>query len=95
MHYYLRHGNGSCSNPDHDSSCSLWSHKPGYNVVRSMPFDGWPPLCDETIYDCSIGSNYYSGPWFYHIDKTTNPYNAWFYYGHDPASTETSFVYLD
>ena len=96
VHYYLRHGNGSCSNPDHDSSCSLWSHKPGYTTVGSAPFNWSPTLCDETIYVYSTwASNYYSGPWFYHIDKTTNPYNAWFYNGHDTASTGTSFVYLD
>lgn len=96
VHYYLRHGNGTCTNPNHDSSCSIWSHKPGSGIVTNAPFSYSPPLCDETIYSYSTSdSNYYTGPWFYNIDKTTNPYNAWFYNGHSATSTGTSFVYLD
>jgi len=97
VHYYLRHGNGTCTNPSHGSNCSIWSHKPGVNGVTSQPFDYGTVLCDETMYPKAIQySAYYSGPWFYNIDKTTNVYNAWFYDGHNSANTSgTSFVYLD
>lgn len=95
IHYYVRHGDGSCTNPDHDENCSLWSHKPGYQAVSSAPFNWSPTLCDETIYKYSTwASNYSSGPWFYNIYKTACAYDAWFYNGHSPNSTGTSFVYL-
>lgn len=79
IHYYVRHGDGSCTNPDHDENCSLWSHKPGYKAVSSAPFNWSPTLCDETIYKYSTwSSNYSSGPWFYNIDKTICVYDRGF-----------------
>ena len=91
IHYFLRDGDGTCDNPNHAANCSTWSHKPGYGAVT----EGY---CDETIYYGSKSYNdwqYYCGPWFYNIDKTTCVYNTWFYYGHNSNSTGTSFVCLD
>ena len=88
IHYFLRNGDGTCENPNHSVNCSTWSHKPGYGAVT----EGY---CDENIYYGATSYKYYCGPWFYNIDKTTCVYNTWFYNGHNPNSTGTSFVCLD
>lgn len=67
------------------------------NTDTGQPFNYGTVLYDETMYPkATQNSAYYSGPWFYNIDQTTNVYNAWFYDGHNYANTSgTSFVYLD
>ena len=50
FHYYLRNGNKTCGNPEHNSNCSLWSHKMGYDKVSNMSGSG-ETLCDFTVYN--------------------------------------------
>ncbi len=88
VHFFMRHGNGTCTDSEHDDSCSVWSHKPGNYAIHTG-------LCDETIYAGSREYNNYkysSGPWFYNISKSTCAYDAWFYDGHTSNSNGTEFV---
>lgn len=32
MHYYVRNSNGTCGNPNHRSTCIIWSHKMGMTL---------------------------------------------------------------
>lgn len=95
-HYYLRNGNGTCTNPSHDSNCSKWTHKPGTSyVIDRCATDSSVYLCDDNIgnYACSVSNLYYTNNEvrYYRITKNTNIYNSWHGYGHDTTSTGTPY----
>lgn len=97
MHYYMRHGNGTCTM--HGGNCSLWSQKMGLGTVSNL--DSLDTiLCDQTIYDCAynIGSSNvaYNANLvnFYSITKDTNVYNSWYGNGHYDESTGTPYLSL-
>ena len=85
FHYYLRNGNGTCSNPDHDEHCSIWTHKMGDGEVSDKSIGSGVTLCDFTVYNeaYNIASSGYHRPIYYNPDliniygitKDTNPYN--------------------
>ncbi|MDE5618995.1 MAG: hypothetical protein K2I80_00510 [Ruminococcus sp.] len=98
MHYYVRNGNGTCGNPSHRGTCSIWSHKMGNNPVSI--YNGNTILCDYTLYDnaykFSRGNNIsiYANTDlvnFYSITKDTNVYNSSFGYEHNDNSTGTQY----
>lgn len=87
FHFYLRHGNGTCST--HGGNCSTWSHKPGNLMVRN-DIDGII-ICDKNIAELSkqlvvssgpydSGKSYKSNVRFYTIQQDTNVYNLWYEY---------------
>lgn len=97
MHYYMRHGNGTCT--AHGGNCSMWSQKMRFQEVTN--FDSLDTiLCDRTIYD----SAYYIGASniacnvnlvnFYSITKDTNVYNSWYGNGQYDESTGTPYLSL-
>lgn len=97
-HYYLRNGNGTCTDPTHDSNCSKWSHKMGAKEVKDSCSDIYGnviTLCDANIgdYACSIPSTDYTNNEvrYYRITKNTNIYNSWHGYGHNSNSTGTPY----
>lgn len=92
-HYYMRHGNGTCS--EHDGNCSIWSHKVGYKDISNHSLNGSPILCDKNIFSSSTyASDYSNGPVFYNIGKNMNVYNSYYYNGHTSDSQGTSFFYM-
>lgn len=83
VHFYVRHGNGTCST--HGGNCSIWSHKPGLQPVTNMIND--TVLCDNNI--ASLGktftftldgyiNNYSEALRFYRIGQGTNVYNSYY-----------------
>lgn len=97
FHFYLRHGNGTCST--HGGNCSTWSHKPG-NLMISNEIDGII-ICDKNIAELSKQLKVSSGPnspmtsynspvRFYTIQQDTNVYNSWYEY--NSTSDTASYV---
>jgi hypothetical protein len=97
FHFYVRHGNGTCGNPSHGSTCSKWSHKMALGTVSDKINNTL--LCDNNIatlaksasrtYQSISGTmtvNYNSTPKFYFIEQDTNLYNSWYTY---VSSTDT------
>ena len=91
FHFYVRHGNGTCGNPNHDSTCSKWSHKMALNTV-SDNING-ALICDNNIATLAKSAykientvsgitttHYNSTPKFYFIQQNTNLYNSWYTY---------------
>lgn len=97
MHYYMRHGNGTCML--HGGNCSLWSQKMGLGAVSNLDsLDNI--LCDQTIIDSAynIGEpdvacddNLVN---FYSITKDTNIYASWYGNGQYDESTGTPYLSL-
>lgn len=78
-HYYVRNGNGTCS--EHGGNCSIWSHKPAHGSVTNKSFSDGTVLCDNNIANY-VGDNngrvyYNSDANYYVITKDTNLYNSW------------------
>lgn len=93
FHFYVRHGNGTCGNPNHGSTCSKWSHKLSYLGI-SDSVNG-TPLCDNNIAVLAkstqvisegIITSYTSTLRFYTINQNTNLYDSWYTYS---SSTDT------
>lgn len=86
FHFYVRHGNGTCS--QHGGTCSIWSHKPGYMSV-SNTING-TLICDNNIVQLISNAVIYSEPGnytsyntyprFYTIQLDTNPFNSRYNY---------------
>lgn len=85
FHFFVRHGNGSCS--IHGGTCSKWSHKLGNNRITDKINDVL--LCDQNIVSRATNFSIDSGNVrityqnllrFYTIEKTTNIYNSWYNY---------------
>lgn len=98
-HYYLRNGNGTCTNPSHAQNCSKWSHKMSLGNINDVYVDIYNNsiinLCDANIgdYACIIPySNYTNNEVrYYRITNDTNIYNSWHGYGHNSNSTGTPY----
>ena len=98
IHYYLRHGDGSC--PNHSGNCSLWSDKNGEMEVECLSNGSNSLICD-----CNISSLAYELPgtsgWcyinditnirYYKITQDANVYNSYFLNGHFNSSTGTPY----
>ena len=95
-HFYLRNGNGTCTNPNHGYNCSKWTHKPGTEeVIDTCANNSSVYLCDDNIgeYANSVENYFYSNNEvrYYRITKNTNIYNSWHGNGHSPTSTGTPY----
>ena len=97
-HFYLRNGNGSCNNPNHNSNCSLWSYKNGDSKISNSPLDNdpynyYPPLCDNNIDINSRGGIYSDSPAtrYYLITQDTDIYNSYHGDGRYDSSTGTPY----
>lgn len=106
FHFYVRHGNGSCS--IHGGNCSIWSHKRSNLCVSStIPkvINGQTqeiPICDYNIASLAYcanfpsvsgsGGNFYNTrPRFYIIQQDLNVYNEWYTYNN--LNDITMYVY--
>ena len=95
-HYYLRNGNGTCTNPYHSSNCSKWTNKPGLKeVIDTCETNDNIMLCDENIGDYAneiTHCTYTNGEVrYYRITKDLNIYNSWHGNGQYDNSTGTPY----
>ena len=106
FHFYVRHGNGSCS--IHGGNCSIWSHtRSNLCVSSTIPkvINGQTqeiPICDYNIASLAYcanfpsvsgsGGNFYNTrPRFYIIQQDLNVYNEWYTYNN--LNDITMYVY--
>ncbi|MBP7343958.1 MAG: hypothetical protein KA982_04470 [Clostridia bacterium] len=97
-HFYLRNGNGSCTNQSHSSNCSKWTHKVGNtNVKDTSHSPAGYELCDQNI---KAYANFFTSPYnqystsnvnYYCISKKPNIYAAYHDFGQYYNSTGTQF----
>jgi hypothetical protein len=97
-HYYARNGNGTCQNPNHSSTCSLWTHKIGEERVSKKSGDSYytDVICDENIgtYAFKLGDhhNYYGQEIrYYRISQDAILYNSYCEDGHNSNCTGTVY----
>ena len=107
FHFYLRNGNGTCTNGHASTGCSTWSHKLPEKPVNNLviPLNANNPsnmqICDYnivTVYQNGtmesplLQSAYKYGQLrFYKITKDVNVYNYGHNSGHQSTSTGTIF----
>lgn len=89
FHFYLRHGNGTCS--QHGEICSIWSHKRGNNSISNTI--GNTILCDSNIAQLTYNSSYTDGTRydtrlrFYTLQQDTNSFNTKYNYNSSGDTT--------
>lgn len=92
FHFYLRHGNGTCS--QHGGTCSIWSHKRGNNSISNTI--GNTILCDSNIAQLAYNSSYTDGTRydtrlrFYTLQQDTNSFNT--KYSYNSSSDTTIYI---
>lgn len=81
-HFYVRNGNGTCSN-GHGENCSMWSHKQSNGIVSNKKISSNSvELCDNNILEYANSGNYNdfnneAPVRFFSITKDSNIYNSW------------------
>lgn len=91
FHFYLRHGNGTCT--QHGGTCSIWSQKRGNERISNTIKD--TILCDNNIASLAYNSHYSYTTYdthlrFYTIQQDANVYNSWYKY--DSNSDTTLYI---
>lgn len=95
-HYYVRNGNGTCPNSNHDENCSIWTHKRGNQPISNKSVCCNNILCDQNI--TALADDFTSREYsmgekirYYKITKNTNIYNSSHEYGQNDNSTGTPY----